>query len=405
MSPAPADRPPHEGATAGRAPASRAPAPLDAQPTEVRRPALHVFVPGPIDQRTGGYLYDARIVAGLESRGWRIEVHELEGAWPEPDAAALGAFHARLHGVPEGDGIVIDGLAGSAHPTVLEASGRCGDTVLLVHHPLGDETGLEAAQQERLLALERRSLAAVAGVIVTSPFTATRLGDLGVEPTRVRVVVPGTEASASQAQPPARPPESPVLLSVGSLTPRKGHDLLVDALARLTDRRWSCVIAGGLDRDVTQTARVRARIAAHGLGARVRLLGEIDEPELAGWLAAADAFVLPSWYEGYGMAYTEALLAGLPVIGTTAGAIPHTVPAEAGWLVEPGDVEALTAALAELLDAPGVRAQKARAARAWAERLPSWADQAAAFEGALDELWALGPQPEPQTPSPGDPRP
>jgi glycosyltransferase involved in cell wall biosynthesis len=355
------------------------------------RPALHVFVPGPIDQRTGGYLYDARIVAGLEFRGWRLEVHELDGTWPEPDVAALGAFRARIDAVPEGARIVIDGLAGSAHPELLEAAGRRDDTVMLVHHPLGDETGLDAGRQARLLELERRALAAVAGVIVTSPFTAHRLGDLGVAASRVRVVVPGTEAPPKRGPRPTVEPGVPVLLSVGSVTPRKGHDLLVEALARVADRPWLCVIAGGLDRDKAQTARVRERITALGLDARVRLLGEVDEPDLAAWLGAADAFALPSWYEGYGMAYTEALLAGLPVVGTTAGAIPHTVPAEAAWLVEPGDVDALTAALAELLDAPQVRAEKARAARAWAARLPSWADQATAFESALDELLAPSP--------------
>ena len=356
---------------------------------------LHFFVPGALDQRTGGYLYDARIIAGLRDRGWQIEVHELPGAWPEPAPAAVREFERLLRAVEAGSWVVIDGLAGSAQPAVLEAAAPAGRTVLLVHHPLGDETGLAPHEAQRLLDLERRALAAVDRVVVTSAFTARRLSELGVDETRITVVIPGTERPAERATAAPSPGAEvepvlprpmlprPVLLSVGSITPRKGHDVLVEALHRLADRPWSCVIAGGLDRDAAHCARVREQITAAGLEARIRLLGEIEEAALRAWLERADLFVLPSWYEGYGMAFTEALASGLPVVGTTAGAIPFTVPEDCGLLVRPGDPGALADALRTLLDDAQRRAELAQAARRHAALLPSWTAQAEAFEVGL----------------------
>jgi glycosyltransferase involved in cell wall biosynthesis len=99
--------------------------------------------------------------------------------------------------------------------------------------------------------------------------------------------------------------------------------------------------------------------------------------------ACADAFVLPSFHEGYGMALAEALAHGLPVISTSAGAIPDTVPADAGMLVPPGDGLALRAALHRVMDDADWRAQLSEGARAARRRLPTWVDSAARFETAL----------------------
>ena len=86
------------------------------------------------------------------------------------------------------------------------------------------------------------------------------------------------------------------------------------------------------------------------------------------------------------MAYAEALAHGLPVIGTTAGAIPDTVSAEAGLLIPPDDVPALAAALRRLIENPRERAQLAAGARAAAERLPTWADSAKLLAAAIERV-------------------
>ena len=123
------------------------------------------------------------------------------------------------------------------------------------------------------------------------------------------------------------------------MVPRKGYDLLVEALAGLIDLPWTLTIVGDCGRDPATAARLKADIARHRLAPRVthrRMRCRIER--LAELYASSDLFVLPSRHEGFGMAYAEAIAYGLPVIGTTAGAIPETVPAQAGVLVPPDDV-------------------------------------------------------------------
>jgi glycosyltransferase involved in cell wall biosynthesis len=345
---------------------------------------VHLFVPGPLDQRTGGYLYDARMAAGLRTRGWAVEVHELPGRFPDPDRVARAALEEGLAGVPPDALAVLDGLAAALLPEVVEAAARRTRVLALVHHPLAEETGLAPEEAERFRARERRTLAACAGVIVTSPFTAERLVSWGVPTERIRVAVPGTEAAPAAEGPPAGTP--PRLVTVGSLVPRKGHDILVEALTRIRDLPWSACWAGSPDRDRGFAGEVRTALRRARLGDRIELAGEVDAPALDRIYHGASLFVLPSRYEGYGMAFTEALARGLPVVATTGGAIPHTVPPDAGVLVPPGDVDALAEALRTLLLDEDRRASLARAARAHAGRLPDWAEACDGFAGTLREL-------------------
>jgi glycosyltransferase involved in cell wall biosynthesis len=118
------------------------------------------------------------------------------------------------------------------------------------------------------------------------------------------------------------------------------------------------------------------------------LLGDLDREALERQYARADVFVLPSYLEGYGMALAEAVAFGLPVISTTAGAIPETVPANASILVAPGDSRALAKALAAVIDDAGRRAELAANARSARAALPTWASAATKFAAALDGLGA-----------------
>jgi glycosyltransferase involved in cell wall biosynthesis len=343
------------------------------------------MVPGPLDQLTGGYVYDGHMVEGLRELGWQVEAHALAGRFPDADALGRDALGSALASLPDAARVVIDGLAMGGLPATVEAHADRLRIVSLVHHPLAEETGLSEPEQRYFRESERLALACCAGVIVSSAFTARVLEDYGVPTERVRVVVPGTDP-ARQASGPA-PGEPPVLLCVASVTPRKGHDVLVAALARVRDLPWRCVCVGALDRDHAHADAVLRQVADAGLADRIDFVGERTGASLDETYHRASLFVLASHYEGYGMALAEALARGLPVVSTTGGAIPYTVPAAAGILVEPGDDAAFADGLRALLAQDGrARAERAAAARRHAAALPDWQASVRAFGAAVDEL-------------------
>lgn len=350
--------------------------------TPSRPTPFHLVVPGPLDQRTGGYLYDARMVAELGRAGRPVVVHEVEGRFPNVDERALTALDAELAVIGDGDVVVVDGLAFGAAPKLAARHADRLRLVALVHHPLADETGITDDERRLFEGAEAEALRHACGVIVTSPYTARRLADFGVSSDRVRSVRPGTEPGPMAEGPGLGEP--PRMVCVGTVTPRKGFDVLVRALAQLDDLEWLCDCAGSLDRAPEYAREVREAVEREGLVPRVRFLGELPADALDEVYRTATLFVLPSHYEGYGMAFAEALARGLPIVGTTGGAIPDTVPDRTGVLVEPGDAGGLAGALRTLLEEPARREALAQAAREHARGLPDWSTQAVRFGAAVD---------------------
>ena len=341
-------------------------------------------VPGDLATPTGGYAYDRRMMTELGELGWQIDLLDLGEGFPWPDEAARATAQSRLLAMPAGRSIVVDGLAFGVLPeTASQLAGR-NPLLALVHHPLALEWGLSVKQADALRASERAALAAVQGVVVTSAATARLVAsDYGVPAERIVVARPGSDpALMSQGS-----QDGVVrLLSVGAIVPRKGFDVLISALATLTDLSWRLTIAGDRTRDRNAAARLDADIARHALGDRIAAPGAVSPQRLAALYAEADVFVLASHFEGYGMAYAEAVAHGLPVIGTSAGAIPDTVPPDAGLLVDPGDSFALAKALRRVIGDAGLRRRLASAARAAAPQLPTWRHSAEIFARALEAL-------------------
>ena len=342
---------------------------------------FHFVAPGELTALTGGYAYDRRIVEGARASGWEVTVHGLDGSFPRPTAAALEQAAAVLGAIPDGSQVVIDGLALGAMPALAEASAARLHCIALIHHPLAEETGLDARERARFASDERQALAVMTRVIVTSRHTARVLHqDYGVPRERIAVAEPGTARAPHALGSDGQVVE---LLCVATLIPRKGHVLLVEALAPLSGLAWRLTCIGSLERAPETVAALRTRIRHHGLETRIRLEGEMDAEALASAYRHSDVFVLASLHEGYGMALAEALAYGLPVISTRAGAIPDTVPTTAGWLTPPGDVDALREALAALIEDSGLRQRLARGARNAGAALPTWEDTCWRFLTAL----------------------
>ena len=340
-------------------------------------------VPGRLDTRTGGSLYDRRMTEGLRQRGWSVGVRELDESFPYPTPVALAHAARVLAEVRSGTLVLVDGLALGAMPAVIEHEASRLRIVALVHLPLAAAVGLDRETAAWLGEAERRALDAAALIIVTGRATLPLLGEHGIARDGVVVVEPGTARA-----PVARGSGGTTLrlLTVATLNPAKAHVILLEALAAIPLGGWHLTCAGSVTRHPATVDRVCATIGRLGLEDQVSLVGDLDSASLSDCYDSADLFVLATLQETYGMAVAEALAHGLPVVSTTTGAIPDLVGDDAGLLAPPGDTAALTEALARVLGDAGLRARLAEGARRARERLPSWEQAAGKMADALGPL-------------------
>lgn len=341
-------------------------------------------VPGSLDTPTGGYAYDRRIMAELRELDWEVDYLNIGEGFPSPDETTRKAARSLLSAIPGGRPIILDGLALGVLPDVAAELASEHPLVALVHHPLALEVGLTAERADALRRSERAALAEVQEVVVTSAATAKLVASgYGVPAEHITVARPGSDPVQRISR---APHDVPQLLSVGSVVPRKGFDVLVSALALLADLPWRLAIVGDLTRDPSEVAKLQDLVSHYGLTGRIETLGAVPAAQLAMLYGKADLFVLASRFEGYGMAYAEALSYGLPVIGTTAGAIPETIPQGAGLLVPPDDPAALAAVLRGVMVDADRRQLLSKAALVAARSLPTWRQSAAIFAATLDRL-------------------
>jgi glycosyltransferase involved in cell wall biosynthesis len=320
---------------------------------------VHFIVPEAVHdpaRPSGGNTYDRQVARGLARLGWAVR----------EQAVPRAAFAPAVARVPDGGVALLDGLLASAAPDALVPHAQRLRQVVLVHMPLAE-------------AGEGAALAAATSVVTTSGWARERLRELyGLE--EVHVAEPGVDAAGLA-------PASSAggrLLCVGAVTPVKGHDVLVDALATIADLSWSCTCVGNLELDPRFAERVRGRAPG------VRFVGPRTGAELDAAYAAADVLVLPSRAETYGMVVTEALARGLPVIAADVGGVGEALGHAAdgtrpGLLVPPGDPAALGEALRTWLDDADLRARLRRAARRRRASLRGWEDTTSALAGVLAE--------------------
>ncbi|MFN4262454.1 MAG: glycosyltransferase family 4 protein [Thioalkalivibrionaceae bacterium] len=425
------------------------------------------IVPGSLEQATGGYAYDRHIIAGLRACGFELRVHELPGAYPEPDAVSRAALESLLASLTSSDPrghspsaqrpFVIDGLANAIAPDAVISTAARRPMVAMIHHLLGDEAGDLTHIDE-----ECRVLASASALVVSSAWTARRIarvcgarGEVGdgltatagrsseavsqsmsvIEPgvevfapagadalaameMRWQTIVPDRDGSrltsairdAASAQSSPRLSEQDAQLSwdsgqttdrstldpsadrvraceaparrwlcVASLIPRKGHDVLLEAVGRVPGIALMVI---GEPRDEAWAATLEARAQRADLAGRVCFVKQASNEMLAAAYATAEGFVLASRFEGFGMVITEAERFGLPIVTTEGGALVDT--AAAAWRVPVDAVDALSAALAVLSCDARRCAELAAAARLQSGRRADWAMQARRFADVID---------------------
>ncbi|MFI7500106.1 glycosyltransferase family 4 protein [Streptomyces sp. NPDC049687] len=353
--------------------------------------SVHFVMPGGVydpANPSGGNAYDRRVCLDLPGFGWQVHKHLVDGSWPRPETAARTELARTLAEFPDGTVVLLDGLVACGVPEIVVPEAERLRLAVLVHLPLGDETGLAPELAAELDARERDVLRAVPAVIATSDWAVRRLvSHHGLAPEKVHCAAPGADIAplASGTDGVSR------LLCVAAVTPRKGQHRLVEALAAVTDLRWSCVCVGGLGQDPEYVAHLRGLIAKYGLEDRLELAGPKAGAELDAAYATADLMVLTSYAETYGMAVTEALARGIPVLATDVGGLPEAVGRAPdggvpGILVPPENPAALAAELRGWFGEADVRRRLKAAARSRRAALNGWASTAQSLAGVLGRL-------------------
>jgi D-inositol-3-phosphate glycosyltransferase len=271
-------------------------------------------------------------------------------------------------------------LSGAVGLTLRE---RWGVPLVQMFHTLGrlkNDAARNGAEHEPALRIaeESRIVGAADRIVAATVVERAHLaGHYGADPTRIAVIpcgvdtelfTPGDQAAARAA---LGLDDRPRLLYVGRIAPIKGLQTLLDGMARLRAggrRAHLCIVGGDADEPLNgHEGELRAQLGRLDLGDTVTFVGAQPQERLRTWYVAADASVLPSYYESFGMVALEAMACGSPVIASRVGGLQTTVRDRVtGVLVPDHDAAALADALGRLLDDPDLRWRLGREGVRWA---------------------------------------
>jgi glycosyltransferase involved in cell wall biosynthesis len=368
-------------------------APEDTRRAEERRSDMnhsHLVLPlitlGDPRRLSGGYLYHLRMSDAAPAHDARIVFLSFP-EWSFPLGALRGPAVLRRSEELRASAVLVDSIAAAlAAPTLATRRHRVPVIAVLHQPPGGIDHGIVRARAQA--PLDRLALRRADVLIAASDHLAEQLVEAGFARARIRVVPPGRDV--------APPPTGPVqdlrqgrraaFLTVANWLPRKGILELLEAFARLPADAATLHLAGDESADARYAAGVRSRLAEADLSSRVVAHGPVSREGVAGLYRAADAFVLPAAREPYGTVWGEAMAFGLPVVGWRAGNLPYLAEDEReGFLLEPGDVEALSQALLRLALDRDVRLRLGAAAKRRALARPTWEASAERFFAVIRE--------------------
>jgi glycosyltransferase involved in cell wall biosynthesis len=362
---------------------------------------VHVglLIYGSLDTISGGFIYDRNLVRYLREAGDRVEVISLP--WRRYGVSLLDNLNPGLRRrltQADFDVLLQDELV---HPSCFWLNQRLRPrlscpVIAIVHHLRCRER--HPAYMTRLYRrVEKRYLASVDAFLCVSRTTAKDVEDLMGRARPLLVASPGRDGlpgAVGRAEIMARAiaPGPFNLIFVGNLIPRKELHTLVAALASLPRDDWRLTVAGSLEMDAAYVDAIRRQIKDAGLTSRVSLLGPLPAGELAARCAASHLLAVPSSYEGFGIVYLEGMQFGLPAIAGTAGAAQELIThGHNGFLVPPGNPEALAHHIDLLIRDRGLLLKMSLAAHQSVAAHPTWNDSAARVRGFLQSLIGLRP--------------
>jgi glycosyltransferase involved in cell wall biosynthesis len=344
---------------------------------------LSLLTLGDPDQRTGGYRYHRMMAAAAADHRAEVRFASLPALpWPIPALPAARTLRTLAEG---SDAVLLDSIAAAfAAPWIARLR---TPVVAVVHQPPG---GLHRGRVRSLVQRKLDGIAyrSAAGVVATGESLVDDLRGIGVPADRIVVVPPGCDLPVASGPPlDLRRGRATSVLCVANWTPLKGILELVDAFATLPEEAATLWLVGATDVDPRYAERVRRRLAAPDLSGRVVVRGSLPVEEVGRLYRSADVFALSSFVDAYGMAWAEAIAAGLPVVGWRAGNLPRLADhGTEALMAEPGDLAGLASALRAITTDRILRERLAAGARRRAEMLPTWRVSADLFFASVREL-------------------
>jgi len=357
---------------------------------------LGLVIYGDLNQQTGGYLYDRKVVEYLQAQGDQVEIISLPWRnYPRHLADNLSPALYRMLRTRKVDILIEDELN---HPSLAVmnriVSQRSSFPIAGIVHHLRCYEANGSWLKWFYQIVERTYLSTLAGLICNSQATLRSVQAIlpGAGKLPTVIAYPGKDhlcggLNEIEIEKRARQNSDLRLLFVGNLIPRKGVHWLLAALNEVRDVPFRLDIVGDESRQPAYGQRLRRLVRQYALTDRVRFWGAVAETTLEQLLGQAHILVLPSAYEGFGIAYLDGMRYGLVVIGSRQGGASELISEGVeGFLVEPGDVSALQNHLRALHTDRIRLAQMGIAARKRFDQHPTWAESAARIRGFLLKL-------------------
>ena len=341
---------------------------------------IGLIIYGHLETLTGGWIYDRQIVDYLRAQGHRVDVISLKHHHYFRNLA--DNFSHRLYRRLLDHNCQLLLQDGLIHPSLVGLNRRLKRQRTCPHlsivHQVLCRQPLKRYQQLFYQAVEGRYFSSVDGFIFNSETTRANVETLIGRQRPALVAYPGGDRLGSLTSDAvvvsrchrAGPLQ---LICVANLTPNKGLLPLIEGLSRLPPKMWRLSLIGSLTMDRVYVQQVKSMIARLGLGERIDIPGPLDGQELAGKFNDSQVFVLPFSYEGFGMACLEAMAWGLPVVGSTCGALKEFVSDGInGVLIPPGDMAAFAQRIQGLYDDRNLLAGYGQEALKTFRRRPGW---------------------------------
>ena len=336
---------------------------------------LGFLIYGSLDTLSGGYLYDRKLVDFLRDRGDSVEIISLP--WRNYAAHLSDNLYFRL---PHDLELLIQDELN--HPSLIWANAQPHPypIISLVHHLRSSEQR-PGWQNWIYHQVERHYLNSVDGFIfnsqttkrVVSRFVKSRKPEIIACPPTDRFGYPMTEKDVIAR---AQETGSLRLLFLGNIIHRKGLHILLDAISR-KNLDISLNIIGGTTAEEKYAEAMQLKVKRSNMEAKIKFHVPMNQDDLANKLKSTHVLVVPSSYEGFGIVYLEGMAFGLPAIGTTAGAASEIITnGETGFLIEPGDSNALVERLSLLSQDRDLLAQMSVNALERYHQQPTWDETA-----------------------------